>query len=109
ETRIDRTFFIGSTSAGSDCSLALSTINPPNFSTILGDSAQLSGRSGGAANVLANGARAQLADGTFVASVQLVEGRNDIAIRCADAAGTASGDAITLTLFRHSASPSVRI
>jgi RHS repeat-associated protein len=109
ETRIDRTFFIGAAGAGSACSLSLTALDPANFSTILGDHVLLSGRSGGAANVLVNGARPQLADGTFSASVQLVEGRNDIAIRCADAAGNASGDAITLTLFRLSGSPSVRI
>ncbi|MEA2572468.1 MAG: hypothetical protein QOI24_4469 [Acidobacteriota bacterium] len=109
ETRIDRTFFIGAAGAGSACLLSLTAVDPSNFSTILGDHVLLSGRSGGAANVLVNGARASLADGTFSASVQLVEGRNDISIRCADAAGTASGDAITLTLFRLSGSPSVRI
>jgi hypothetical protein len=109
ETRIDRTFFIGAAGSGSACSLSLTAVDPANFSTILDDHVQLSGRSGGAANILVNGARAQLADGTFAASVQLVEGRNDIAIRCADAEDNASGDAITLTLFRLSGSPSVHI
>src|SRR5207248_2935377 len=55
ETRVDRTFIIGSNAASGGCSLT--NFDPPDGASIFADSVRLSGRSGGATSVLVNGVR----------------------------------------------------
>ena len=101
ETRIDRTFAIGAgASASGGCSLT--SFDPTNNSSIYTGTIKISGRSGGASNVLVKNVRASMADGSFASVITLQPGRNDITIQCADANGNATSDApVTLTLYRY--------
>ena len=101
ETRVDRTFVIGASgSTGAGCSLT--SFDPTNGSSVYSDTIKLSGRAGGASNVLVNGHLATMADGSFATTLTLQVGRDDITIACADANGAATTDApSTLTLYRY--------
>ncbi|MGZ7078550.1 MAG: Ig-like domain-containing protein, partial [Thermoanaerobaculia bacterium] len=109
ETRSERTLFIGtSTSGTADCKL--DSFDPSNGAVILSNSTTLVGRSGGAIGVKVNGVAAVVADGAFVATVELpVEGPNTISIVCTDANGTPTGTPATLTLQRVTGDPSITI
>lgn len=110
QTRVLRSFLVGSGSgAGSPC--RLTAFDPPDRSALSTDSVRLSGRVDGASAVLVNGAAAQVASGSFAASVSLTQnGANPITIACAGSNGVATTDPpVTLTLFRESGSPSIAI
>jgi RHS repeat-associated protein len=101
ETRVDRSFVIGSSSTGTG-GCALGSFDPANNSAVYADTIKIAGRAGGASSVLVNGVKASLADGSFTAQVTLQVGRNDIQIQCADANGAPTSDpAATLTLYRY--------
>ena len=101
EARVDRTFAIGAgANASGGCSLT--SFDPANNSSIYTGTIKISGRSGGASNVLVKNVRALMADGSFASVITLQPGRNDITIQCADANGNATTDApVTLTLYRY--------
>src|SRR5205085_4926631 len=108
QTRIDRTFSIGSTvSASGGC--ALTNFDPPNNAAVFSSSIKFSGRTGGAAAVLVNGNRATIDSGSFATSLQLThEGANTITIACANADGTPTTDTpATITIYRYTNAPSV--
>jgi RHS repeat-associated protein len=107
ESRLERTFTVGST-AGGGC--RLEGFDPPDQSVITGQKVELIGRSGGAAGVKVNGIAAKMSNGSFCASVELpVEGANSVRIVCTDAAGAETGDPVTITLIRATNDPSVTI
>ncbi|HEX9406317.1 MAG TPA: Ig-like domain-containing protein, partial [Thermoanaerobaculia bacterium] len=108
ETRVDRTFVIGS---GGASACVLSNFDPADRSAIFANSVKLAGRAAGATSVIVNGVRAYVADGTFAVHVQLpLEGANAITIACGDSAGVARTDGqTTLTLFRTTGAPSITI
>ncbi|MFP5246030.1 MAG: hypothetical protein ACLGH0_05005, partial [Thermoanaerobaculia bacterium] len=91
ETRIDRTLFIGSGSVNSGC--GFTNVEPANESAVSGASVHITGRSGGAINVLINGTLAEVADGSFCGTAALQPGRNEVTIQCADANGQPTNDA----------------
>ncbi|MFL6244945.1 MAG: Ig-like domain-containing protein [Thermoanaerobaculia bacterium] len=111
ETRVDRTFFIGSAGASSGC--GLSNIDPPDqaASTIalFNETVQINGRSGGAAAVLINGVRAEVSEGSFCGSATLVEGRNEITIQCANADGTPTTDSPLKVIYYRYLDPVITI
>lgn len=101
QTRIARSFAIGSTAAASGACTFGDTFDPPSLSAVFEESVKISGRSS-APNVLVNGAPASVAGGSFTATVALQLGRNDISIQCADASQKATSDSPkTLTLYRY--------
>jgi len=107
ESRLERTFTVGNT-AGGGC--RLEGFDPPDQSVITGQKVELIGRSGGAAGVKVNGIAAKMSNGSFCATVELpVEGANSVRIVCTDAAGTETGDPVTITLIRATNDPSVTI
>ncbi|HKS23398.1 MAG TPA: Ig-like domain-containing protein [Thermoanaerobaculia bacterium] len=107
-TRVDLTFFVGSLSAGSGA-CSMSGFSPADQSVVLAQNVTITGRTT-ATNILVNGQLAQLDSGSFAKSVQLAEGTNSVTIRCADASGTATGDApVTLTYYRVTSAPTVTI
>jgi RHS repeat-associated protein len=110
QTRIDRTFSIGST-ASSAGGCALSDFDPANNAAVFSSAIKFSGRTGGAAAVIVNGQRATIDSGSFATSLQLTkEGANTITIACANADGTPTTDApITLTIYRYTNAPSIAI
>jgi RHS repeat-associated protein len=100
ETRIDRSFVIGST-AGGGSGCTFTSLDPTKNSGVYADTIRVTGRCG-ATNVLVNGKKAQVADGSFCVIVDSLQiGRNDITLQCADANGTATGTTTTLTLYRY--------
>lgn len=109
ETRVDRTFVVGSATASSTC--AFTSLDPADRAPVFANGVRLSGRAAGAASVLVNGLRAQFADGSFVASVGLSqEGANSIVVECADSSGASiGGTQQTLTFFRYTNAPSITI
>jgi RHS repeat-associated protein len=114
ETRVERTFFIGATSSAGGCTIE-TEVDPPNGATIAPPSnatvasVRITGRAPGAAGVTVNGANAELADGTFAATVELTqEGANTIELRCRDASGVLSQPR-SIIYYRVSGNPSVRI
>ncbi|MDP9191461.1 MAG: Ig-like domain-containing protein [Acidobacteriota bacterium] len=107
ESRIERTFYIGS-SAASGC--RLEAFDPPDQSIVTSQRVELIGRSGGAAGVKVNGVAAKMSNGSFCASVELPqEGANSVTIRCTTADGTPIGDPVSITLHRITNEPSVTI
>ncbi|HEX8619002.1 MAG TPA: Ig-like domain-containing protein, partial [Thermoanaerobaculia bacterium] len=99
ETRVDRTFFVGTAASGGGC--ALTNFDPVDGAAVFTSSVRIAGRSGGAAAVLIDGKSAQVADGSFCGEATLVPGRNEVTIRCADASGNPTADApVTLVLWR---------
>src|SRR5262249_39520516 len=90
QARLELTFFVGAGGATTTgCGLA--NFDPPNNAAIFANQVKLTGSTGGAANVLVNGTRANIADGGFTASVALTsEGANAITIQCAGANGAAT-------------------
>jgi YD repeat-containing protein len=107
ETRVDRVFFVGAGGIGGGC--ALSNFTPAQNAAVFGEVVRITGRSGGAANVLINGKAATVADGTFCGDATLVPGRNDVTIQCADANGAPTSDQpATLVLYRY-ADPEIAI
>ncbi|MBV9494352.1 MAG: Ig-like domain-containing protein [Acidobacteria bacterium] len=108
ETRVSRSFLVGSSASAGGC--GLSGFDPANNATVNAARVTITGRSGAAA-VLVNGVRAQLAGGTFAATIDLAtEGANTVTVRCADANGTPTADAAeTLTLYRYLSAPSIAI
>lgn len=110
QTRVDRTFSVGSTAnAAAGCSLT--NFDPPNNAAVFSNSITFSGRSGGAAMLLVNGTHVTPDNGSFATSLALNnEGANTITVACADASGTATSDpASTLTIYRYTNAPSVTI
>src|SRR5207245_8064084 len=100
ETRVDRTFIVGS---GGASACVLSNFDPPDHSTIFAHDVKLTGRAAGATSVIVNGVRAYVSDGSFATHVQLSqEGANAITIGCGDST-------TTLTFFRVSGAPSITI
>ena len=113
ETRIERTFFIGATSTAGGCSI--DAFDPANNSTIAPSSnanvvsVRVTGRAPGATAVTVGSVSADVADGTFAATIELPnEGANAIDIRCKDASGTLS-DPSHVTYYRVSGMPTVHI
>jgi RHS repeat-associated protein len=107
ESRLERTFYIGSTSAGG---CALSGFDPADGSVITQQKVELIGRSGGAIGVKVNGIPAKMAAGSFCASVELPnEGPNEVVIVCTDANGNPVGEEKRITLHRVTYEPSVSI
>src|ERR1051326_8179388 len=107
--RVDRTFSVGG-SAGSGGGCTISALNPPDGSTVRDAALKLSGRAGGAANILVNGARAQMESGPFAAGVQLADKANKITIACADANGAPTTDpATTPTIYLYTSDPTIAI
>jgi len=110
ESRVDRTFFIGTTTGGTGSSCALSDFDPKDGSVVLSAAATLVGRSGGALGVKVNGVAASVADGSFRATVELPnEGANLVTIVCTDGSGNPSGTPVTITLNRITGDPSISI
>jgi RHS repeat-associated protein len=107
ESRLERSFTIGTTSAGG---CRLEAFDPPDQSIIASQKVELVGRSGGAAGVKVNGVAAKMSNGSFCASVELPqEGPNTVTIACTDAGGAVLGDPSTITLVRVTNEPSVTI
>ena len=103
ETRVARTFVVGSAGGGA---CALSAFDPPDRSAMFGSSVKLSGRASGASAVLINGVRAPVYDGSFALSVPLSqEGANSVVVACE---GSSDGQ-VTLTLYRYTNAPSITI
>jgi len=101
ETRVERTFFIGTSGGAATC--ALDGFDPIDNSVVLASSTTLVGRVSGASSVTVNGAPATVTDGSFRATVELPnEGANTITIRCSDSE-------VTLTLHRITGDPSISI
>ncbi|MGH9457003.1 MAG: Ig-like domain-containing protein, partial [Thermoanaerobaculia bacterium] len=108
ETRLQRTFFIGSTSAAATC--ALDAFDPPSGSVIAAAVTGLTGRTGGAAGVKVGGIPATVANGSFCATVELpLEGENAIEVVCTDADGNPIGEPKTVVLIRATTLPAVSI
>ncbi len=63
ESRVDRSFVVGSLSSGGAC--RISGFDPENNSAVFADSVRVTGRAAGATNVLVNGVLAHFADGSF--------------------------------------------
>ncbi|HXG59336.1 MAG TPA: Ig-like domain-containing protein, partial [Thermoanaerobaculia bacterium] len=107
ETRLERTFFIG-TAIAAGCSI--SEVDPPSLAAFASGSVQITGRSGGAAGVRINGTPATVAGGSFCGSVALgQEGANEVTIECTDSSGAPLGSPVKLTYFRYSGAPSIAI
>ncbi|HEV2720819.1 MAG TPA: Ig-like domain-containing protein, partial [Thermoanaerobaculia bacterium] len=111
QTRVQRTFLIGTTGGGTaGCGLDVKSFDPANNSVVTANSTTLIGRSGGAAGVKINGIPATVANGMFSGTVELSqEGPNSVTVICTDANGNATGDPATLTLNRVTAAPSITI
>jgi RHS repeat-associated protein len=108
QSRSERTFFIGAGAGGGGCTLE--GFDPSNNSVVLSNSTKLVGRSGGAIGVKVNGVPAVVADGGFLATVELPnEGPNAVVIQCTDASGAPTGTPATLTLQRVTGDPSISI
>jgi len=108
QTRLQRTFFIGTTTGTAGC--GLTGFDPADGSVVTANSTTLVGRSGGAAGVKINGIPAQVANGMFSGTVELSqEGANSVTIVCIDASGTTTGTPATITLNRVTAAPSITI
>ena len=110
ESRVDRTFFIGTTTGGTGSSCALSDFDPKDGSVVLSTTATLVGRSGGALGVKVNGVAATVADASFRATIELPnEGANLVTIVCTDGNGNPTGTPVTMTLNRITGDPSISI
>jgi len=108
QTRVQRSFFIGTTAGTAGCGLA--GFDPIDGSVVTANSTTLVGRSGGAAGVKINGIPAQVANGMFSGTVELSqEGANSVTIVCTDASGAPTGTPATITLNRVTAAPSITI
>lgn len=108
QTRIQRSFFIGTTAGTAGC--GLTGFDPADGSVVTANSTTLVGRSGGAAGVKINGIPAQSANGMFSGTVELSqEGANSVTIVCTDASGAPTGTPATITLNRVTAAPSITI
>ncbi|HVR39063.1 MAG TPA: Ig-like domain-containing protein [Thermoanaerobaculia bacterium] len=107
ETRVDRTFFIGGSVATTGC--ALNSIDPVDNASVFDSTIHITGRSGGAAAVLINGTRAEVSDGSFCGEANLVAGRNEITIQCANADGTATNDAPLKVIYYRYLDPTITI
>jgi RHS repeat-associated protein len=99
ESRVERTFIVGSAGSGAGCQLT--AFDPPNNSGVFADVVRIAGRASGASNVLVNGTRANFADASFCATVPMQPGRNDVRIECADTNGASTSPATFLTLYRY--------
>jgi RHS repeat-associated protein len=110
QTRIDRTFSVGSTASNTG-GCTLSNFDPPNNAAVFSDSLTFTGRSGGAAAVLINGVRAGLDSGSFAASLALPhDGANVVTVACADGNGVPTSDPqSTVTIYRYTNTPSITI
>ena len=110
ESRVDRTFFIGTSTGGTGSGCALSGFDPADGAVVLSASTTLIGRSGGAIGVKVNGIAATVADGSFRATVELPnEGANLVTIVCTDGSGNPTGTPVTITLNRITGDPSISI
>ncbi len=108
QTRVERTFFVGATGGGG-ATCTLDGFDPANGAVVLSASTTLLGRTT-SEGVKANNIAANVADGSFRATVELPqEGANTVTLRCTDAAGVAFGDPVTLTLNRVTGDPSIEI
>ncbi|MEO8215448.1 MAG: Ig-like domain-containing protein [Acidobacteriota bacterium] len=108
ETRMERNFSIGANSTVGGCDLR--DFDPADHSVVTASSVLLTGQSGGAAGVKVNGASTTMAGSSFLATLELPsEGANVFTISCADAAGAATGNPVTLTFFRVTGNPSITI
>ena len=108
ETRVERTLFIGASGGTATCSLG--SFDPAGNAVVLSRSVTLTGRSGGALGVKVNGVRAQMADGSFSAVVELpAEGANSVTVVCTDADGNPTGTPETITLYRVTGDPTITI
>jgi RHS repeat-associated protein len=99
ESRVERTFIVGSSGSSAGCQLT--AFDPPNNSGVFADAVRIFGRAAGASNVLVNGTRANFAEASFCAMVPMQPGRNDVRLECADANGVATSGATLLTLYRY--------
>jgi RHS repeat-associated protein len=107
ETRVDRTFFIGATATSGGCTIT--STDPAGNSVVTSPSVTVGGIAPGAASVTVAGVEAQIADGTFIATIGLPqEGANVIPIRCSAGPGLGSGS-LDLTLIRATGAPTVDI
>ncbi|MCU1347124.1 MAG: hypothetical protein JWO56_154, partial [Acidobacteria bacterium] len=107
QARVVRTFSIGA-AATAGCNLG--NFDPVAGSVIGAASVTITGTSGGAAGVKVNGVPARVANGSFAGTAELtVEGSNDVAIACTDAAGAALAGGKTLPLVRAINAPTVTI
>jgi large repetitive protein len=110
QTRVDRAFSIGAGSAAA-AGCTLSNFDPADGSAVFSSNITFSGRSGGAAGVIVNGAHVTSAEGSFAVSLALTnEGANTVTVRCADASGNQTSDAaVTETIYRYTNAPSITI
>ncbi|HVS32819.1 MAG TPA: Ig-like domain-containing protein [Thermoanaerobaculia bacterium] len=109
ETRAERTFFVG-TAGGGAAGCALTGFDPADGAVVLSNTVTLTGRSGGAIGVKVNGVPAVVADGAFLATMELSsEGPNLITIVCTDGDGNPTGTQATMTMQRVTGDPSVSI
>jgi RHS repeat-associated protein len=107
ETRVDRTFFIGATASAGGCSIT--STDPASNSVVTSPTVTIAGIAPGAASVTVAGVDAQIADGTFIATIGLPqEGANVIPIRCSAGPGLGTGSR-DLTLIRATGAPTVDI
>ena len=107
ETRVDRTFFIGTSTAGSQ-GCHIDSTDPVDGAVISASSVTVAGRAPGAATVTVAGVNATVADGTFTASIDLPgEGPNAVQVQCADAGGLTATR--TISLIRQTGNPSIDI
>ncbi|HVR39090.1 MAG TPA: hypothetical protein VMU84_08330, partial [Thermoanaerobaculia bacterium] len=107
ETRIDRTFFIGGSTVTTGC--GLSNIDPVEATSLYDATIRITGRAGGAAAVLINGARADVSDGSFCGTATLAPGRNEITIQCANADGTPTTDTPVKVVYYRYTDPTITI
>jgi len=107
ETRIDRTFFIGTNTAGSQ-GCHIDSTDPVDGAVISASTVTVAGRAPGAATVKVAGVNATVADASFTASIDLPsEGANAIEVQCADAGGLTATR--TISLIRQTGNPSIDI
>jgi len=110
QTRVQRTFFIGTTGGSAGCGLDAKSFDPADGSVVTANSTTLIGRSGGAAGVKINGIPATVANGMFSGTVELSqEGANAVNVVCTDATGATTGDPVNIVLNRVTAAPSITI
>ncbi|MCM2315304.1 MAG: Ig-like domain-containing protein, partial [Thermoanaerobaculia bacterium] len=108
ESRLERTFTIGSGGASSGCSITRLDPDPARPAIVVGTSTRVSGRTSAEA-VRVGGTMVEVLSGSFCADVQLPrEGENAVEIVCVGA-GAPIGDPVYLRLTRVTGLPTVAI
>lgn len=107
QTRVTRSFTVG---AQGSTGCVLTDLDPTSGAVVAASAISVTGRSGGAAGVVINGVPAQVANGSFVGTVELTrDGVNAVSIQCADSSGARIGEAQTLEIVRATSAPTVTI